>query len=90
MKTFVILKKEETTLNSKVELISSTLVSKTDCFQKIEDEVEQDEIKWSNITDKPRMFVVSKTEDTVQLTVHQNSRVNSNIVSTITYKVVEF
>jgi hypothetical protein len=89
MKTFIIVKKEETTFSSKVELISTTLVSKTDCFQKIEDEIEQDKIKWLNITDKLRKFEVNKTEDTVQLIVHKNSRVNSNIVSTITYKVVE-
>lgn len=89
MKTFIILKKEETIFKSNVELISTTLVSKTECFQKIDDEVKQDKVKWLNITDKPRKFEVSKTEDTLQLIVHKNSRVDSNIVSTITYKVVE-
>lgn len=89
MKNFVIVKKEETTFNSKVELISTTCISKTDCFQKIEDEIEQDKIKWLNITDKLRKFEVTKTVDGVELIVHKNSRVDSNIVSTITYKVVE-
>jgi hypothetical protein len=89
MKNFVIVKKEETTFNSKVELISTTCISKTDCFQKIEDEIEQDKIKWLNITDKLRKFEVNKTGDTVELIVYKNSRVDSNIVSTITYKVVE-
>jgi hypothetical protein len=89
MKNFVIVKKEETTFNSKVELISTTCISKTDCFQEIEDEIEQDKIKWLNITDKLRKFEVNKTGDTVELIVYKNSRVDSSIVSTIIYKVVE-
>jgi hypothetical protein len=89
MKNFVIVKKEETTFNSKVELIPTIYISKQDCFDQVDKEIEQDKIKWLNITDKLRKFEVNKTGDTVELIVHKNSKVDSNIVSTITYKVVE-
>jgi hypothetical protein len=83
---FIIVKKEEYRFNSKVDTFSVT-GSRSDCFDKIKEDIELEKIKWSNITDQTRRYDVQVTGDEVELKVYQDSSVHSNIVCTIKYQI---
>lgn len=88
MKNFVVIKTKKYIFNNKTETFN-VLGSESDCFNKITTDIEKEKVEWSNITDKKRKYEVNKTSDTVELIVHKNNSVNSNIVSTIVYKIIE-
>jgi hypothetical protein len=88
MKTYVIEKREDFVFGPKVETLPSTFNSTTDCFDRIDQEIDYDKMRWSNCTDKTRHYEINKTSDRVELRVHK-SGVRSNVVSTITYKIIE-
>jgi hypothetical protein len=88
MKTYIIEKREDFVFGPKVETIPSTFTSVSDCFDRIDDEINNDKMRWSNCTDQTRHYEINKTSDRVELRVHK-SGVRSNVVSTITYKIIE-
>jgi hypothetical protein len=88
MKTYVIEKREDFVFGPKVETLPSTFNSVSDCFDRIDDEINNDKMRWSNCTDQTRHYEINKTSDRVELRVHK-SGVRSNVVSTITYTIIE-
>jgi hypothetical protein len=88
MKKYVIEKREDFVFGPKVETLPSTFNSVSDCFDRIDDEINNDKMRWSNCTDKVRHYEITKTSDKVELRVHK-SDFRSNVVSTITYTITE-
>lgn len=88
MKTYTIEKREDFVFGPKVETLPSTFNSVSDCFDRIDQEIDHDKMRWSNCTDQVRHYGINKTSDRVELRVHK-SGVRSNVVSTITYTVIE-
>jgi hypothetical protein len=81
-------KREDFVFGPKVERLPSTFSSVSDCLNKIDDEIDLDKMRWSNCTDQVRHYEVNKTVDKVKLVIHK-SGVRSDVVSTITYTIVE-
>lgn len=86
MKNFVVVKTKEYMFNNKTETFNVS-GSESDCFDVITKDIDKEKIGWSNITDKKRKYEVNKTSDTVELIVHKNNNVNSNIVCTVKYNI---
>jgi hypothetical protein len=88
MKKYGIEKREDFIFGLKIETLSPTFDSMSDSFDRIADEVNNDKMRWSNCTDQNRYCEINKTSDQVKLAIHK-SGVGSDVVSTITYIIIE-
>lgn len=88
MNTYIIEKREDFVFGPKVETLPSTFNSVSDCFDRIDKEIDYDKMRYSNCTDQTRHYGINKTSDNVVLKVHE-SDVRSDVVSTITYTIVK-
>ena len=83
---FVVVKTKDYRFNHKVETfkVSGT---ESDCFDLITKDIEKEKVEWSNITDKDRNCEVSSSGTEVELRIHQNKRISSNVVCTVKYEI---
>ena len=88
MKNYIIEKREDFVFGPKIEKLEPVYTSTTECFDRIDNEITLDKMKWSNCTDKTRCYDVTKTTDRVELKVHKSGS-RSTVVSTITYTITE-
>ena len=86
MKNFIVVKTKEYMFNNKTETFNMS-GSESDCFDVITKDIDTEKIEWSNITDKTRNYEVNTSNNIVELRVHQNQSIRSNVVCTVKYEI---
>ena len=83
---FIITKTKDYRFNHKVETFNVS-GTESNCFGWITKDIEKEKVEWSYITDKVRNYEVNSSGTEVELRVHQNKRINSNVVCTVKYEI---
>ena len=83
---FVIEKTKDYRFNHKVETFSVS-GTESDCFDLITKDIDKEKLEWSYITDKVRNYEITSSGTEVELRIHQNRRISSNVVCTVKYEI---
>jgi hypothetical protein len=83
---FIITKTKDYRFNHKVETFKVS-GNESDCFDLITQDIGKEKVEWSNITDETRNYEVKSSGTEVELKVHQDGRISSNVVCTIKYEI---